>query len=645
MRIFRSNSLRTRLMIPIAGAVVAIVALISLILILSGKKAVDNVSESVNILADQVKQNLQNDLRLFGEREAGNAETSLKTKAESMAELIAGLAPGPILTFDFDALDNYCRTVAKDPDVLLAYVKNIDGDILTTFRNHTDPAMEALVPGVGEGEAPLDSVVETLENSDVVQVRRQIVLDALPIGEVVLFISREGLQRQTARADEDFAAIVEGVNGAFLSLNTGMQEQAQSSVRNSVWQSTVTGLIGIVLLMLAIILLIDRLIVKPVTGVMRMIGEMAEGRLSGRLRLNRDDEIGRMADSIDAFSDTLEHDVLGALNKLAEGDLRFNITPKSEHDAIGNALGKMSRNLTAAIKQIQQNAAVLSKSSESLSAVSSQLAAGSEEASAQAANVAASTEEINVSSHDIKQSSEKMSENMQRLAEVTRKIADEVGAIGHKADEGLKTSDTAYEMVTNANQTIRSLQEAADEIGVTTATIEEITEQTKLLALNATIEAARAGEAGRGFAVVAGEVKELAKQSAEAAENISGLIKGVQDETEKAARAIIGVSEIIRHLNESSRDITAAVAVHSRETEGMLALVADSREATNEVTDSIVALAAGANEVAANIQGVSIGVEDSGKGIIQVNESAVELAQLATELQALVDTFNLRPVD
>jgi len=632
-------------MIPIAGAVVAIVALISLILILSGKKAVDNVSESVNILADQVKQNLQNDLRLFGEREAGNAETSLKTKAESMAELIAGLAPGPILTFDFDALDNYCRTVAKDPDVLLAYVKNIDGDILTTFRNHTDPAMEALVPGVGEGEAPLDSVVETLENSDVVQVRRQIVLDALPIGEVVLFISREGLQRQTARADEDFAAIVEGVNGAFLSLNTGMQEQAQSSVRNSVWQSTVTGLIGIVLLMLAIILLIDRLIVKPVTGVMRMIGEMAEGRLSGRLRLNRDDEIGRMADSIDAFSDTLEHDVLGALNKLAEGDLRFNITPKSEHDAIGNALGKMSRNLTAAIKQIQQNAAVLSKSSESLSAVSSQLAAGSEEASAQAANVAASTEEINVSSHDIKQSSEKMSENMQRLAEVTRKIADEVGAIGHKADEGLKTSDTAYEMVTNANQTIRSLQEAADEIGVTTATIEEITEQTKLLALNATIEAARAGEAGRGFAVVAGEVKELAKQSAEAAENISGLIKGVQDETEKAARAIIGVSEIIRHLNESSRDITAAVAVHSRETEGMLALVADSREATNEVTDSIVALAAGANEVAANIQGVSIGVEDSGKGIIQVNESAVELAQLATELQALVDTFNLRPVD
>jgi len=623
--------------------VVAIVALISLILILSGKKAVDNVSTSVNILADQVKQSLQNDLRLFGEREAGNAEASLKTKAESMAELIAGLAPGPILTFDFDALDNYCRTVAKDPDVLLAYVKNSDGDILTTFRNHTDPAMEALVPGIVE--APLDRAVETLENSNVMQVRRQIALDTVPMGEVVLFISREGLQRQTARAEKDFAAIVEGVNGAFLSLNTGMREQARSSVRSSVWQSTVTGLVGIVLLMFAIMLLFDRLIIKPVTGVMRMIGEMAAGRLSGRLRFNRHDEIGRMADSIDAFSDTLEHDVLGALNKLADGDLRFNITPKNEQDAIGNALAKMSRNLTAAIKQIQQNAAVLSKSSESLSAISSQLAAGSEEASAQAANVAASTEEINVSSHDIKQSSEKMSGNMQRLGEVTRKIADEVGAIGHKADEGLKTSDTAYEMVTNANRTIQSLQEAAGEIGLTTATIEEITEQTKLLALNATIEAARAGEAGKGFAVVAGEVKELAKQSAEAAENISGLIKGVQDETEKAARAIVGVSEIIRHLNESSRDITAAVAVHSRETEGMLALVADSREATHEVTDSIVALAAGSNEVAANIQGVSIGVEESGKGIRQVNESAAELAQLAAELQALVDTFTLRTAD
>jgi methyl-accepting chemotaxis protein len=642
MNIFRSNSLRTRLMVPIAGVVVAIIALISLILIFSGKKALDNVSANVYILAGQVKENLRKDLQVIGEREVSNADASLKTKADSMVELIAGLASAPILTFDFDVLDNYCRTLANDPDVLLAYVMNSDGDILTTFRNESDPRMQDLVSGIDQ--LSLEKTAEALFNSDALHVRRQIIHDTVPMGEVVLFISRENLQRQTARTNEDFAGIVDDVDNAFLSLDTGMRKQVNGSIKESIARSTTTGLIGIVLLMLSIFILIDQLIIKPVTGVMRMIGDMAEGRLSGRMRLNRNDEIGRMADSIDSFSDTLEHEVLDAMNKLAAGDLRFNVTPRNENDAIGNALLKMSQNLTSTIKQIQQYAAILSNSSENLSAISTQLAAGSEEASVQAANVAASTEEINVSSHDIKLTSEKMSENMQRLADVTKKIADEVDVIGHKAQEGLKISDTAHEMVTNANNTILSLQEAAGEIGITTGTIEEITEQTKLLALNATIEAARAGEAGKGFAVVAGEVKELAKQSAEAADNISGLIRDVQEKTEKAAQAIVEVSEIIRRLNESSRDITTAVSVHSRETEGMLTIVTDSRDATSEVTDSIVALAAGANEVAANIQGVSIGVEDSSKGIRQVNGSAVELAHLAAELQSLVDKFNLQAV-
>ena len=642
MNIFRSNSLRKRLIVPIACVVVAIMALISLILIISGKKALDNVSTNVNLLADQVKVSLQEDLQLMGRREVSNAEASLKTKAESMADMMAGLAPVPILTYDFDLLDNYCRTLTNDPDVLLVYVKNMQDDILTTFRNEKDPRMQALVSGLEK--LPMEKVTDTLFNSDVLHVRKQITQDAVPMGEVIIFISRESLQRQTTRANEDFAKIVDAFDNAFLSLNTGMREQVNRSIRNSVWQSSITGSIGIVILMLSFIFLIDQLIIKPVTGVMHMIGEMANGHLSGRLRLNRNDEIGRMADSIDSFSDTLEHEVLGALNKLADGNLSFKVSPRDENDALGNALLKMSQNLTATIKQIQQNAAVLSSSSESLSAISSQLAAGSEETSTQAANVAASTEEINVSSHDIKLTSEKMSENMQRLADVTKKIAEEVGAIGRKAQEGSKISDTAYEMVTNANNTILSLQEAAGEIGITTATIEEITEQTKLLALNATIEAARAGEAGKGFAVVAGEVKELAKQSSEAAENISGLIKDVQDKTEIAARAIVEVSEIIKRLNESSKDITSAVTVHSRETESMLTIVADSRDASNEVTGSIVALAAGANEVASNIQGVSIGMEDSSRGIRQVNGSAEELARLASSLQSLVDKFTLQTV-
>lgn len=390
-----------------------------------------------------------------------------------------------------------------------------------------------------------------------------------------------------------------------------------------------------------IVLLIGRSIIMPISGVMNIVGEMASGHLGERLNLKRSDEIGLMADSIDSLCNTLEHDVLGALSKLADGDVSFKVTPKDEEDAVGNALVKMAKNLNTTIKQIQQNSSVLASSSEELSSISSGLAASTDQTTAQAANVAASTEEINVSSHDIKLIAEKMSGNMQRLADVTIKISEEVEEIGNKAKEGSSISEKALNMVNNANASILSLQEAAGQIGITTETIEEITEQTKLLALNATIEAARAGDAGKGFAVVAGEVKELAKQSADAAENISKLIKDVQNKTENAAKAILEVSGIIKQLNEATQVITSAVNSHSQETEGMLTIVNDSREATNEVTESIVSLAAGANEVAANIQGVSQGMEASSRGVRQISASSEELAKLAVQLQQLVDRFRL----
>jgi methyl-accepting chemotaxis protein len=638
---FRSKSLRMRLMVPISSVVVAIIALISLVLIISEKKSFTNVSENVATQADVVKASLQEDLRGIGEREVQRTETSLQTKAESMASLVAGLAPTVILTFDFDVLDNYCRALAKDPDILLAFVANMEGEILTSFRNEQDETMRSLVSGIDK--LTIKQIVESLKtNESAFSVEQQIIQDNVPLGHIQLFVSREGIKQQTAVTNEAFAKVVAKVNSAFVTLNEGVGEQVHKLMRNSTWLALIVGIAGVIMLTLLVAFFINRQIIKPVTNVMRIIGEMACGHLSERLRLRRNDEIGKMADSIDSLCDTLEREILGALSKLAEGDLRFQVTPKDANDALGNALQKMSENLTDTIQQIQHNASVLASSSEEMSSISSELAASSEQSTAQAANVAASTEEINVSSHDIKLIAEKMSENMQRLADVTKKIADEVEEIGNKAREGSNISGKALNMVTNANDTIFSLQEAAGQIGIATATIEEITEQTKLLALNATIEAARAGDAGKGFAVVAGEVKELAKQSAEAAENISGLIKDVQDKTENAAKAIIEVSGIIKQLNESSQVISSAVNSHSQETDGMLSIVNQSKAATNEVTDSIVSLASGANEVAANIQGVSRGMEDSSRGVRQISASSGELAQLAIQLQELVDKFSLK---
>lgn len=636
----QSGSLGARLMVPISCIVVAILVLVSIVLIWSERRAFNNISDNVAELAQQVRSTQHEAMTDIENKQVDTVEVSLVTKAESMANLVSGLAPTAILTFDFDILDRYCAALTRDPDIAEAYVTNNQGDVITSYRNAEDTALQKLIKDVSQ--LSIQEVVEQLsKDENTLQVQREIIQDGEILGYVNLIISREAANKQAMEIRSAFSSLAKITTDIFTSLQQGVQEQISSSTGSSAWQAAVTSLIGIIILTLGVALLLDKLVVKPVTDVMHMIGEMAKGHLGGRLNLDRSDEIGKMADSIDTLSNSLENEVLSALNKLADGDLTFEVKPKDDTDALGNALLKMSRSLNATIQQILDNASNLTNSSETLSGVATQLAAGSEEVSSQAANVAASTEQINVSSHDITITAEKMSLNMQKLAEVTNKIAEEVREIGGKARMGSSISTNALDTVTTANQTISSLQEAADEIGIATATIEEITEQTKLLALNATIEAARAGDAGKGFAVVAGEVKELAKQSADAADSITSLIKGVQDRTENAAKAINEVSGIITQLNESSNSISSAVDNHSRETDKMLTIVTDSKNGATEVTESILSLAKGANEVASNIQGVSSGMDDSTKGIRRISDSAEELANLANDLHELVNKFTL----
>jgi methyl-accepting chemotaxis protein len=177
------------------------------------------------------------------------------------------------------------------------------------------------------------------------------------------------------------------------------------------------------------------------------------------------------------------------------------------------------------------------------------------------------------------------------------------------------------------DETVRKLGESSIDIGKVIKVIRSIAEQTNLLALNATIEAARAGEAGKGFAVVANEVKELAKATAEATEDIGRKIEAIQSETKGAVAAISRITGVIGQINDVSNTIAASVE--------------EQTATTNEIGRNIGEAAKGAAEIASNVSAIATSARATSNGAAETQQSARSLAGVASRLQALVGAFRV----
>jgi methyl-accepting chemotaxis protein len=361
-------------------------------------------------------------------------------------------------------------------------------------------------------------------------------------------------------------------------------------------------IIGFIALLIGMTLafLISRSMTKPMEQAALMLADLENGHLDTRLNMARKDEIGQMAQTMDSFADSLQNEVISSLQKLANGDLTFDITPRDQQDQIRGSLQKLGNDLNQIIAQIQT-------ASFQIDSGSSQVSESAQSLSDGAAKSAASVEEISSSLNEIGSQTKTSTEYAQQANQL--------------ASSARNSADTGSERMAEMISAMGEINEAGQNINKIIKVIDEIAFQTNLLALNAAVEAARAGQHGKGFAVVAEEVRNLAARSAKAASETAELIEG-------SAQKTINGTQIAERTAKALEEIVGSIS---------------------KVTDLVGEISVSSNQQSQGINQVNLGMQQIDQ-VIQRNtasaeESAAtseELSSQAAELKHQLSRFRLK---
>lgn len=315
--------------------------------------------------------------------------------------------------------------------------------------------------------------------------------------------------------------------------------------------------------------------------------------------VGRDDEIGRMAESVRFFRDGLAEREALRVGQEREQSGRLEKARRLEQ-AIGGferTIAGIVAGLSASATQMQASAQGMARLAENGVQLSTGVAAATEEASTNVQSVAAATEELTAS----------------------------IGEIERQVESSGASTERAVSEVLRAEATMEGLSASAQKVGDVISLIQAIAEQTNLLALNATIEAARAGDAGKGFAVVASEVKNLAGQTQRATEEIAGQIMAIQNATREAVSVIGGIAGAVGQVNQTASAIASSVQQQA--------------SATQEINANVQQAASGTGKVANHIADANQAARETGVAASKMLSSVEELSDQAKTLNREVERF------
>ena len=475
-------------------------------------------------------------------------QAMMDSKAEGIATIISSFSAEYFAFFDFSDFENIVRALEQDPEISHAVFYNSDQEALTKKKDKAEDKDEDL--------ASMMTVNREIKDAE-----------GNLLGSLSIAFKKDNLIK---------------------------------SERNNIYLISFSLIAALILFSIGLFFLVKKLIVKPMGMTMHMIQEMEKGHLGTRLQMTQVDEIGQMGRTMDAFSESLQHEVVGSLQKMADGDLTFEVTPKDNYDEVRNTLRKTGEDLHAIMEQIDM-------ATDQIAAGANQVTDASQSLSQGATEQATSLEEISSSMIEMASQTSTNAEN-----------ANEANQLTTDAKKGVEKGKQQMQGMVGA---MSEINDASQNISRIIKVIDEIAFQTNLLALNAAVEAARAGKHGKGFAVVAEEVRNLASRSAKAARETAELIEGSVD---KAANGSEIANQSAKALDEIAEGIFQASS-----------LINEIAIASNEQAEGIAQVNKGLNQIDQVTQQNTAQAEESAA-------AAQELAAQAAQLQEMLDRFTLK---
>jgi methyl-accepting chemotaxis protein len=514
------------------------------------------------------------------DEQGAKQKTGMDQTFKINTDIAAGIASQYLYNVDQVNIREALKPFMKLPGIEAISVKDADGQPFGAVWNKAGEVS-------ADQALPADMKLEGILSFNVPAVQ-----EGNTLGSVQLYYSDALLNKQLEEGKEKSKEKV----GEF-------RRTVNVKLISAFFAQVVTAVIVVLIMIASIVICLRAIAIRPIKRVIDGLKDMAEGEgdLTRRLHVKSMDEIGTLATWFNMFVEKLQ----------------------------------------VIVKDIAKTSVTLGDSAKELTSLSETMTDGVKEMSRNSTNVATATGQMNNNMGSISAAMEEASVSVSMVASAAEEMTSTIHEIAGNSGKARSVSEHAVTQVSDATKKVEDLGKAALEINKVTEVITEISEQTNLLALNATIEAARAGEAGKGFSVVANEIKELAKQTAEATLDIKKKIEGIQNSTTETTGGINQIASVISDIDFIVSTIAASIEEQSATTSEIANNVSQVSLGIQEVNSNVSHSSTVSGEISRDINRVNQMADNISKSSMKVSSNAKDLSDLSQTLNSLVGRFKV----